>query len=167
MSIAPRYASCKAPRCAISDMKTVEEVRRIRLTELKVEYGTLVALNEKIGLDKRDSTLSQILNSAKNSKTGKGKEMGSPMARKLEAACKKEPGWMDTDPDLVRPTPPQFPEEIAKIAAAINALSSPARERLIGTVTDIVDFIHVGAAQPVGNEHTDDVTTRYYKVARE
>jgi len=83
-------------------MKTVEEVRRLRLTLLKEEFGTLVAINEKLGLDKRDSTLSQIVNSAKNSKTQKGKEMGSPLARRLEGACGKDVGWMDTDPDLLQ-----------------------------------------------------------------
>lgn len=104
-------------------MKTVEEVRRARLSLLRKEVGTLVKLNEKIGLNKRDSTLSQILNSAKNSKTGKGKEMGSPLARRLEAACGKDLGWMDTDPDLERPAVARQTPEIATLAAAFSRLA--------------------------------------------
>lgn len=109
-------------------MKTVEEVRRLRLGLLREEFGTLVALNEKIGLDKRDSTLSQILNSAPNSKTKKPKEMGSPMARKLEQACDKEVGWMDTDPALLDKG---FSQEAAEIAAGIDSFTDPSQREWV------------------------------------
>lgn len=128
MSIAPRYAQCKAVRCAILDMKTVEEVRRERLSILKNEAGSLVALNEKLGLNVRDSTLSQILNGAKNSKTGKPKEMGSKLARDLERATGKDVGWMDTDPALlIHP----FSNDAATIAADIDTLEGRDRERVL------------------------------------
>ncbi|MGE8547919.1 MAG: hypothetical protein ACN6OC_10825 [Alcaligenes sp.] len=82
-------------------MKTVEEVRRIRLKMLINEVGgTAADLNRATGKIDRDSTYSQILNQSLGSKTGKPKQMGSPMARALEEACNKETGWMDTDPDL-------------------------------------------------------------------
>lgn len=105
---------------------------------LKVEHGTLVALNEKIGLDRRDSTLSQILNSAKNSKTGKGKEMGSPMARKLEAACGKEIGWMDNDPDLADAAGPRYAPEVSALAHDINQLPIRQRDLVLMTVRNAV-----------------------------
>lgn len=105
---------------------------------LKVEYGTLVALNEKIGLDRRDSTLSQILNSAKNSKTGKGKEMGSPMARKLEAACGKEIGWMDTDPELAGAAGPRYAPEVSALAHDINQLPIRQRDLVLMTIRNAV-----------------------------
>jgi hypothetical protein len=81
-------------------MKTVEEVRRVRLEALIAEAGSIVALNEKLGLDKRDSTLSQYKNRSESSKGGPPKAMGSDVARRLEMACGRERGWMDTDPDL-------------------------------------------------------------------
>jgi len=80
-------------------VKTVEEIRLERLRQLKDQFGTLVKLNEALGLGARDSTLSQILNASEGSKTKKPKVMGSPMARRLEEACKKPRGWMDNDPD--------------------------------------------------------------------
>jgi hypothetical protein len=81
-------------------MRTVEEVRRLRLQELRDECGGKWSpLNDRLGLTKTDSTLSQILNASTGSKTSKPKTMGSPLARRLEAAFGKELGWMDTDPD--------------------------------------------------------------------
>lgn len=72
----------------------------MRLQMLRDEFGTLAALNDKLNLDKRDSTLSQYLNQSTGTKTSKPKVMGSPMARRLEEVCGKEIGWMDTDPQL-------------------------------------------------------------------
>lgn len=79
-------------------MKVVEDVRRERLLQLKDEHKSWVALNKLLGMEPRDSTLSQIANAATGSKTLKPKAMGSPLARRLEAVCKKPAGWMDTDP---------------------------------------------------------------------
>lgn len=104
MSIALGYATSLAARNVILGMKTVEEVRRERLQMLRTEFGTWSALNEKIGLIARDSTLSQYLNQSKGTKTSKPKVMGSVMARRLEEACGKEIGWMDTDPALTGET---------------------------------------------------------------
>lgn len=83
-------------------MRVVEEVRRVRLQQLIDErfHGSQAALRKKIGLGATDSTLSQVLNRSTGSKTKKPKTMGSPMARKIEALCELESGWMDTDPDL-------------------------------------------------------------------
>jgi hypothetical protein len=135
LSIAPRYAKCKAARCAILDMKTVEEVRRERLSILKNEAGSLVALNDKLGLNARDSTLSQILNGAKNSKTGKPKEMGSKLARDLERATGKEVGWMDTDPALLNHP---FSNDAATIAADIDTLEGRDRDRVLRMCKDLI-----------------------------
>jgi len=83
-------------------VKTVEEVRRERLQHLVQEAGgTVAALNRLTGKSARDSTYTQILNQSPGSRTGKLKEMGSKMARELEAKMAKERGWMDTDPDLI------------------------------------------------------------------
>lgn len=114
-------------------MKTVEEVRRIRLKMLVNEAGgTLADLNRTTGKSDRDSTYSQILNQSTGSKTDKPKTMGSPLARSLEAHCDKPLGWMDTDPDLSDGAWP-FPrikksriltldrEQIVQLEAAIRA----------------------------------------------
>lgn len=102
----------------MADMKTVEEVRRERLAMLVEEFGSLANLNERLGYVRRDSTLSQYLNSSKGSRTDKPKVMGSPVARRLEAACKKNAGWMDTDPDLLL----DISEEARQLASAFDGL---------------------------------------------
>ncbi len=80
-------------------MKTVEEIRVARLRMLIQEHGSAAALNRAAGRNERDSTLSQILTGAPNSKTGKPKTMGSDLARDLEIATNKPRGWMDNPPD--------------------------------------------------------------------
>lgn len=136
MSIALRYAICKALRCAMPGMKTVEEVRRERLAELRKEVGSLVAMNERLGLTSRDSTLSQLANGAKNSKTGKPKEMGSRLARELETAFKKPVGWMDTDPALSDGM--AFAPEVAAVATDMESLSPQARKWVLDVVRDTI-----------------------------
>jgi hypothetical protein len=79
-------------------MKTIEEIRRLRLDALRDELGSWVAINGLMGYSARDSTLSQVSNASVNKKTGVPKSMGSDVARQLEAACKKPTGWMDNDP---------------------------------------------------------------------
>lgn len=93
-AIARGYARAVAGRYVIPDMKIVEDVRRERLQMLRVEFGTLSALNDKLGLNARDSTLSQYLSQ------WRGKVMGSDMARRIEEKLGKPAGWMDTDPQL-------------------------------------------------------------------
>lgn len=73
-------------------MRTVEEVRRLRLEQVRTVYKTWAALNTALGLDPRDSTFSQIM----SDKTKK--DMGSDLARRLERLLDKDTGWMDTDP---------------------------------------------------------------------
>lgn len=81
-------------------MKTIEEIRRIRLQMLVDEAGSQAALNRLTGRGDRDSTYSQILRQSKSSSTAKRKVMGSDMARMLEQAVGKPVGWMDNDPAM-------------------------------------------------------------------
>jgi hypothetical protein len=125
-------------------MKTVEEVRRERLVMLRKEFGgQWPALNEKLGLTVRDSTLSQIANSAKNSRTGKGKEMGSPLARKIETKLGKPRGWMDTDPDVTGASP-----EVAPLVAALEALDSATRTLVVNLCWNVLDLAKAGDEPP-------------------
>lgn len=74
-------------------MKTIAETRLDNLRLLISEIGTqdkVAALSETSPI-----YLSQILNGAADSKTGKIRQIGDPLARKLEQGCGKEIGWMD------------------------------------------------------------------------
>lgn len=74
-------------------MKTIAEIRLGNLELLVDEFGTADVVAEKSGTSA--IYLSQIRNEAKDSKTGKPRQIGDPLARKLEAGCNKELGWMD------------------------------------------------------------------------
>ena len=100
-------------------MQTIAETRRLRLGELRTQFRTWVAINKKLQLSARDATLSQIWNRAPDSKTGRPREMGTPLARRIEDCCGLPKGWMDTPP--VSPTsehrsqPPRDPWPFASI----------------------------------------------------
>jgi hypothetical protein len=82
-------------------MKLIGEVRRQRLAILMAETGmSLTDVTVKLGRTRRDSTLSQIVNQAPDSKTGKPRQMGDPQARQIETTFGKPAGWMDRDPDF-------------------------------------------------------------------
>lgn len=109
-------------------MKTAEEIRKQRLAMLKEEFKTLAVLNERLGLDRRDSTLSQLLNGAAGSRTGKPKQMGGELARSLERACEKERGWMDNDPELTGEA--ALSAEARQLARDFDALSERQKRTL-------------------------------------
>ncbi len=94
-AIAPREFQIFAQRYPIVRMKTISEIRRDNLLLLIAEYGSLAALNEKLGLTRTDATLSQIKNGSPDSRTGVAKAMGESVARRIENALSLETGWMD------------------------------------------------------------------------
>ena len=99
MSIAHVEFTKLAQSYVIGLMQTVSETRRARLTILVKQHGnSLAALNEVLGLDRTDATLSQIRTQAKHSKTGKPRVMGDDLARKIEEKLGLATGWMDTPP---------------------------------------------------------------------
>jgi len=71
---------------------TIEEIRRTNLRLLILEYGTGVVLAAKCGTSA--SYLSQIMIRFKTI-SGKSREVGTELARKLENGCEKPKGWMD------------------------------------------------------------------------
>ena len=80
-------------------MQTISETRLARLQMLvKRHGGSLASLNEAIGLDRTDATLSQIRTKAPHSKSGKPRSMGDDLARKIEEKLSLGLGWMDTPP---------------------------------------------------------------------
>ena len=86
--------SSKLNNTSMEHTNTVEEIRRINLRLLIQECDppTGVALAAKCGTSA--SYLSQILIRFKT-KSGKSREVGTDLARKLEEGCKKPKGWMD------------------------------------------------------------------------
>jgi hypothetical protein len=74
-------------------MQTIAEIRLLNLDLLIEEFGTQDKVSELGGTS--SVYLSQIRNQALDAKTGKPREMGSPISRKLEIGCGKERGWMD------------------------------------------------------------------------
>lgn len=65
---------------------------------IKQHGGSLANLNEAIGLERTDATLSQIRNRSVHSTSGKPRAMGDDLARKIENKLKLPVGWMDTPP---------------------------------------------------------------------
>lgn len=75
-------------------MMTVGRIRRENLELLVLEYGTLDEVAGRVG--STPVYLSQLRNRAPDTKTGRPREMGSALARRLEVGCGKPDGWMDT-----------------------------------------------------------------------
>lgn len=76
------------------------------------EAGTLEAVAAKVG--STSVYLSQIRNQATDKSTGRPREMGASMARRLEQAHSKDSGWMDVDhtaPHRPGVAPPPLPNQ--------------------------------------------------------
>lgn len=95
-------------------MKTVDEIRLENLMLLIFEKGTQEAVAEAGGTS--SVYLSQIKNRTPDKKTGKPRQMGDDMARKLEEGCVKERGWMDNVHALSKQYP-ESPTVVPLIAA--------------------------------------------------
>jgi hypothetical protein len=136
MSIAFQQFHKLAIRHVIDRMQTILETRLARLAILVKRYdGSLAKLNEALGLDRTDSTLSQIRTGAVHSKTGKTRGMGDNLARKIEEKLGLERGWMDTPPTYGELHGEQDPR--AKALAVFEALPEhqwPVALRLIGAL---------------------------------
>lgn len=76
-------------------MQVIGEIRRENLERLIEQFGTMDALASEVGTS--PIYLSQIKNRTKSSKSGRRREMGTALARRLEAALGKPDGWMDQD----------------------------------------------------------------------
>ena len=102
MSIATAQFERLAQCYVILGMQTISETRIARLAMLVKKHGdSLAKLNEALGLDRTDSTLSQIRTGAAHSKTGKTRGMGDNLARKIEERLGLGRGWMDTPPSYL------------------------------------------------------------------
>jgi len=102
---------------------------------VKQHGESLARLNEALGLDRTDATLSQIRTQSKHSKTGKPRVMGDDLARKIEDRLGLQRGWMDTPPSYSELGACNDPR--AMIERMINDLSPedwPTALRLLGAL---------------------------------
>lgn len=131
--------------------QTIAEIRRIRLGLLRERHKTWTALNDLLGYNKRDSTLSQIWNRAPDSKTGRQREMGADLARKIEERLSLPSGWMDTPgrgggPFTVREAEPTF-YQVAENGSSWPFSTSRERfDRLPPEARDMIDAYIKGVA---------------------
>lgn len=80
-------------------MRCIGEIRRLRLLRLKQELGlTFADMSVRLGRSRRDATLSQVAQSAPNTRSGRPRQLGDDQARLIETTFGKEVGWMDRDP---------------------------------------------------------------------
>lgn len=78
-------------------MATSKELRLANLRALVAEFETIESVAQRA--ETNAVYLSQILNGVKSS-TGSARGVGDKLARKLEAGCGKEVGWMDRPHDV-------------------------------------------------------------------
>ncbi len=83
-------------------MKTVAEIRRANLEQLVVEFGSLDAVAALANAS--PIYLSQVRNQAIDVKTGKPRNMGNGIARRLEKGASKAEGWLDRDHGIQQDT---------------------------------------------------------------
>lgn len=82
-------------------MKTIAEIRLDNLLLLIEELGSAEALASKV--NSSAVYISQLKNRAPDSKTKKPRQIGDPLARKMESSCGKERGWMDHEHPRLTP----------------------------------------------------------------
>ena len=123
-------------------MQTISETRLARLAILVKQHGdSLARLNEALGLDRTDATLSQIRTKAPHSKTRKPRVMGDELARKIEEKLSLEHGWMDTPPshaELLSDDDPRAkvlllmeampPDQWATVVRLVDAVAQPIKK---------------------------------------
>ncbi len=116
---------------------TINEIRRLNLERLIVEYKTIRALAERC--DVNDAYLSQVRNSLAASKRKTPRNMGDDIARRLEAGTGRPSGWMDTDHSPIsltaaEPTPSAYLDERKqRLLAAFNLLLDDQIDDLLTT----------------------------------
>ncbi len=105
------------------DMKTAEANRRENLELLIHEAGTLEAVARDVS---SPQYLSSVRNSTPDPSTGRPREMGSKMARKLEDAFGKPRGWMDVEhPAPGTGSPVDYREVTGASVVALGESPSP------------------------------------------
>lgn len=115
----------KLAYCYKEIMKTIEEIRLKNLDLLIEEIGSAASLAKKADTD--PNYISQIKTRVP-SRTGKPRDIGSDLARKLEEACNKPRGWMDHAHDNIL-NEILYDENIMHVAKEMLAMEESAKYR--------------------------------------
>lgn len=121
-------------------MKPIGAIRRANLEALLREFPTMDALAAAAG--STSVYLSQIRNQTPDQKTGKPREMGSKLARRLEAIAghEKPTGWMDIEHDPAESHAPRL--SVAEPPALYLAgLTEVQMGQLLRDLSDIPDAL--------------------------
>jgi hypothetical protein len=97
-------------------MKTIAEIRRLRLEQLIDQFGSIAALNVALKRARTDSKLSQLRNASARKGRDRPTQMGDAMARLIEATLKLETGWMDNLPAYEDPSIDEKMRRLQKVA---------------------------------------------------
>lgn len=108
------------PRLGFNFPMNIKDIRRNNLLKLKAEFGSFAALAKRTNTDA--SYLSQV--------NIKARDMGHDVARRLESALGKTPGWMDTQHNPQKVEQPLAlysvnPELQSRLLAAFDWLTPP------------------------------------------
>lgn len=111
-------------------MKTIGTIRRENLERVITKMGKLEAVAEAAA--STSVYLSQVRNQRTDKKTGRPREMGSAMARRIEVGAGLADGWMDVDhsDDGREPGPP--PKVVPKAARQISYVTIDEALRTLG-----------------------------------
>ena len=103
-------------------VKTIDEIRRIRLEMLIKMHGSKLAnLNEALGYERTHSQLARIRNkNARTDRPGKFYSMGDEQAREIELKLQLEVGWMDTLPTYEDPSLDERMRILHKLAESLT-----------------------------------------------
>lgn len=136
-------------------MSTVADIRLQNLERLVVELGTLAAVAERGGTS--SIYLSQIRNKAKDAKTGRPREMGSAMARKLEEGAGKPWGWMDAEHIQQEQTErDQLSSDESALIEAFRALEHDETSRRL--LLDMARKLAAASGDSLGGESTQSAS---------
>jgi hypothetical protein len=105
-------------------MRTIGEIRLQNLEVLVAEAGGAEALAERV--ESSAVYISQVRNRAIDHKSGKPRELGTKLARRIEAAFDKPRGWMDVKHGGTDSPPPPPQPLVARDASAIYGAARPA-----------------------------------------
>lgn len=104
-------------------MRPVGEIRLENLELLIAAAGTMERVAEKAGTT--SVYLSQVRNHTIDKASGKPREMGAKMARRIEDAFEKPRGWMDVEHAESRPA---FSANAMRLAAEFDRIVRPEKQ---------------------------------------
>jgi hypothetical protein len=108
-------------------MIPIGKIRASNLERLIQEFGTLESV--AVAAETTAVYLSQLRRGAIDRKTGRPREMGTAIARRLEVGCNKPPGWMDAPeaPSWAAHEPPPSPYDLQSHPLRLQPVSNSPR----------------------------------------